>query len=361
MAKFLSTTNALVAAATAAAVAVALYAWRLPPFASPVESTENAYVRGSVTVIAPKVDGYVAEVLAQDFAAVQAGQVLVRLDDRNYRQRLAQAQATLAAQRANLANTVQARRVREAGIVNAQAQLASAQAQQVNAEAQLARARSDQRRSQALVGDGSVSRREHDQTESSLRQAEATQRQAEAHVQQARAAITVAQQELLAVKVNQQAVEAAIEGATAAVQLAEIDLENTRIRAPRAGHAGEIGVKLGQYVTPGSQLLALVPEQVWVVANFKEAQTVHMAPGQPAQLRVDGLGQARLRGRVERLAPATGSEFSVIRPDNATGNFTKVPQRLPVRIVLDPDQALAARLRPGMSVIAEVDTSEQAR
>jgi multidrug resistance efflux pump len=356
MRQHLNTRNVVVVTATLTGIALVLYAWRLPPFLSAIESTENAYVRGSVTVIAPKVDGYVAEVLVQDFAAIDAGQVLVRLDDRNYRQRLAQAQAALAVQQANMANLVQARRAREAGIANADAQLAAVQAQQVNATAQLARTKADQRRSLALVGDGSVSQREYEQVDSALRQAEASQRQADAQAQQARAAITVAQQELRAVDVNRQAIEAGIQSAKAAVALAEIDLENTRIRAPRAGRAGEVGVKLGQYVTPGTQLLALVPAQVWVVANFKEAQAARMAPGQPAELQVDGLGHARLKGRVERLAPAMGSEFSVLRADNATGNFTKVAQRLPVRIAVDADEPLLARLRPGMSVVAEVDT-----
>lgn len=359
MRKLPHTTNLVVAAAGLAGIALVLHAWRLPPFQGDVESTDNAYVRGSVTVIAPKVDGYVVEVLAKDFSTVVAGQVLVRLDDRNYRQRLAQAQATLAAQQANLANVAQARRVREAGIANAQAQLAAAQAQQFNAAAQLARTSADERRTQALVADGSVSQREHEQADAAKRQAEAARRQADAQTQQAGAAIQVAQQELRAVEVNRQAIEAAIEGAKAAVQLAEIDLENTRIRAPRDGSAGEIGVKLGQYVTPGAQLLALVPSQVWVVANFKEAQTARMAPGQAVQLQVDGLGNARLSGRVERLAPAMGSEFSVIRADNATGNFTKVPQRMPVRIAVDARDPLASRLRPGMSVTAEVDTGAQ--
>lgn len=357
MSKFLTRTNTLVAVAAVAGVALVLYAWRLPPWRSAVESTENAYVRGSVTVLAPKVDGYVAEVLVQDFAAVEAGQVLVRLDDRNYRQRLAQAQAALDVQRANLSNVVQARHVREAGVASARAQLAAAQAQQFNAGAQLARTLADHRRSQALVVDGSVSQREHEQAESALRQAEAGQRQADAQVQQAGAAVMAARQELRAVDVNRLAIEAAIEGAKATVRLAEIDLENTRIRAPRTGRAGEVGVKLGQYVTPGMQLLALVPAEVWVVANFKEAQTVHMAPGQTARMQVDGLGSAWLKGRVERLAPAMGSEFSVIRADNATGNFTKVPQRLPVRIAVDAGESLLAGLRPGMSVVAEVDTA----
>lgn len=359
MRKLSHLSNIVIATVALAAVAFVLHAWHLPPFHGDIESTENAYVRGSVTVIAPKVDGYVAEVLVHDFATVDAGQVLVRLDDRNYRQRLTQARAALAVQQANLANVAQSRRAREAGVANAQAQLAAAEAQQANAAAQLGRTQADERRSRALVVDGSVSQREQEQAESALRQAEAGQRQADAHAEQARAAIRVAQQELRAVDVNQQVIEAAIEGAQAAVQLAEIDLENTRIRAPRAASAGEIGVKLGQYVTPGTQLLALVPSQVWVVANFKEAQTARMVPGQVAQLQVDGLGNARLKGRVERLAPAMGSEFSVIRADNATGNFTKVPQRLQVRIAVDADEPLARRLRPGMSVIAEVDTSAQ--
>lgn len=359
MHKLRHTHHLAVAAVAFAGIALVLYAWRLPPFQGDIESTENAYVRGSVTVIAPKVDGYVAEVLVRDFASVDAGQVLVRLDDRNYRQRLAQAQASLAAQQANLANVAQTRRMREAGIANAQAQLAAAHAQQFNASAQFGRAAADARRTQALVVDGSVSQREHEQADSAKRQAEAAQRQADAQAEQARAAVQVAQQELRAVDVNRHAIEAAIEGAKAAVQLAEIDLENTRIRAPRAGSAGEIGVKLGQYVTPGTQLLALVPSEVWVVANFKEAQTARMAPGQAARLQVDGLGNARLKGHVERLAPAMGSEFSVIRADNATGNFTKVPQRMPVRIAVDANGSLASRLRPGMSVVAEVDTGSQ--
>jgi len=343
-----------------AGILLVLYAWRLPPFRSPVETTENAYVRGSITVIAPKVDGYVAEVLVQDFADVKAGQVVVQLDDRNYRQRVAQARANLAAAEANLDNVAQARRVREAGVTNAEASIATALAQQVNARAQLNRTEADQRRAEALVPDGSISQRERDQTEGFLRQAEAARKQAEASIQQARAGHAAAQQDLRAVIVNRRTVEASVEAARAALQLAEIDLENTRIHAPRDGHVGEVGVKLGQYVTPGTQLMALVPAQVWVVANFKEVQTSRMLEGQPARFTVDGLGDAELKGVVERISPATGSEFSVIRADNATGNFTKVPQRLPVRIAVDMNDPHAVRLRPGMSVIASVDTRKAA-
>jgi multidrug resistance efflux pump len=347
--------------ATIVGVLLVLYAWRLPPFRSAIETTENAYVRGSITVIAPKVDGYVSEVLVQDFANVQAGQVIVRLDDRNYKQKLAQALAAQAAQEANLANVVQARHVREASIESALATMQSARAQQANAQAQLVRARSDQARVAELVQDGSVSQRETDQVEATLRQAEAAHRQADATLAQARAAHSSAQQDLKAVIVNRDAIQAAVEGARAAVQLAQIDLDNTLIRAPRAGTLGEIGVKLGQYATPGTQLVVLVPREVWVVANFKEAQTARMRVGQPAVLRVDALSDAEIEGRVENIAPATGSEFSVLRPDNATGNFTKIAQRLPVRIAVDAKAALAARLRPGMSVVASVDTSKGAQ
>jgi multidrug resistance efflux pump len=129
------------------------------------------------------------------------------------------------------------------------------------------------------------------------------------------------------------------------------------VRAPREGRVGEVGVKLGQYVVPGTLLMAVVPSQVWVVANFKERQTARMVAGQSATLRVDALADATLTGHIERISPATGSEFSVIKPDNATGNFTKVPQRLLVRITIDSGQPLAERLRPGMSVLASVDTA----
>jgi multidrug resistance efflux pump len=354
-------TGAIIALVLAlAGILLVLYAWRLPPFSSSIETTENAYVPGSITVIAPKVDGYVAEVLVQDFPAVKAGQVMVQLDDRNYRQRVAQARANLAAAQANLDNVAQARRVREAGVSNAEASIATALAQQVNARSQLSRTEADQRRAEALVPDGSISQRERDQTEGFLRQAEAARKQAEASIQQARAGHAAAQQDLRAVIVNRRTVEASVEAARAALELAEIDLETTRIHAPRDGHVGEVGVKLGQYVTPGTQLMALVPAQVWVVANFKEAQTSRMREGQLAHFTVDGLGDAEFMGVVQRISPATGSEFSVIRADNATGNFTKVPQRLPVRIAVDSNEPQAGRLRPGMSVIASVDTRKAA-
>ncbi len=326
-----------------AGVCAVLAAWRLPPFTTAYESTDNAYVRGRTTVISPQVSGYVTAVLVRDFADVKAGEPLVRIDDRIYRQRVEQAQAQVGAQEATLANSRQTARSRAAS-------LAAQDAAVANAVAQLMRAQADMNRVNDLVTDGSVSLRERDQTLAALRQAQAQVRQAEA-------AREIARQDIRTVEVGRGGQEAGVSGAEAARQLARIDLANTIVRAPEAGRLSEVGVRLGQYVTAGSQLMFLVPPETWVIANFKEAQTARMAVGQRASFTVDGLGNARLTGRVERLSPAAGSEFAVLKADNATGNFTKVPQRIAVRIRVDPGQALSQRLRPGMSVQARVDTA----
>jgi multidrug resistance efflux pump len=320
-----------------------LHAWHLPPFTTTVEATDDAQVRGQTTVIAPQVSGYVTRVLVQDFQTVPAGQPLAQVDDRVYRQRVQQAQAALAAQLANLANSQQSARSSQASVAGQEAAIGAARAQ-------LARAEADMRRVSELVAAGSVSLRERDQTLAALRQTQAGVRQAETQR-------TIAQEQVRTVTVGRGALEAAVENARAALRLAQIDLENTVIRAPQEGQVGEIGVRLGQYVTAGSQLMFLVPRTNWVIANFREGQTAAMAPGQPAVIRVDALRGVKLAGHVERIAPAAGNEFSILRPDNATGNYVKVAQRVAVRIVIDPGQPLAQRLRPGTSVEARVDTA----
>ncbi len=326
-------------------VAAVLAAWGLPPFRTGVQRTENAYVRGQVTVISPQVSGYVTQVAVQDFQKVTAGQVLVRVDDRIYRQRVEQAEAALAAQHANLDNSAQSHRSGEANLAAVQAQLSSARAQ-------LAREQANMRRINELLNQRYVSVRERDVQLAALRQAQAA-------VQQAQAQSEGARQTIRSVDVGREGLQAGVASAEAALRLARIDLSNTEIHAPAAGRLGEVGVRTGQYVTAGTQLMSLVPPTLWVTANFKEAQTERMRAGQPATLSVDALGGAKIHGHVERISPATGSEFSVIHPDNATGNFTKVAQRIPVRIAIDPDQPLAARLRAGMSVEAAVDTSAE--
>lgn len=327
-------------------VFLALYAWDLPPFRRVVQTTDNAYVRGLTTTISPQVSGYVTEVLLQDFETVTKGQALVKVDDRAYRQRVEQARAVVAVQVANLDNSQQSQRSSLATVAAQEAALG-------NADAQLQRARADMRRVDELTAQGSLSERERDQTVAALRQSEAAQAQA-------RAQRTISQEQVRTVTVGRGALEASVQSARAALQLAQIELSNTVIRAPRDGRVGEIGVRLGQFVSAGSQLFMLVPDQVWIVANFKEAQTARIVPGQRATFTVDALGDAELEGIVRDLSPATGSEFAVIKPENATGNFVKVPQRIAVRIDVIPGQPGAERLRPGISVVASVDTREAA-
>ncbi len=327
-------------------VLLALYAWDLPPFRRDVQTTDNAYVRGQTTTISPQLSGYVTEVLIQDFAAAKKGQPLVKVDDRVYRQRVEQARANVAAQTANLDNSQQSQRSSLATVAAQEAALG-------NAQAQLQRAQADMRRVSELTAEGSLSERERDQTVAALRQSEAA-------VAQARAQRTISQEQVRAVTVGRRALEASVQSARASLQLAEIELSNTMIRAPQDGRVGELGVRLGQFVSAGSQLFGLVPNDVWVVANFKEAQTAKMRPGQRATFTVDALGDAKLEGIVRELSPAAGSEFAVIKPENATGNFVKVPQRIAVRIDVTPGQPGADRLRPGVSVVVSVDTGDAA-
>lgn len=331
------------AAVAVVGVLVVLYAWRLPPFTSPIVTTENATVRGQVTVIGTQLSGYVVEVNVQDFMDVKAGQLLVRIDDRIYQQRYEQALAQLAAQEAALSNWAQQRASSEAGIAVSRAALA-------NAEAQAKKASADLQRVEQLVADGSLSQREFDQSR-------ATQAQMAAALAQAKANVDIAQQSVQSVVVNKQALAAAVANAEAAVKAAKIDLDNTRIVAPSDGQLGQVTVRQGAFVNSGSQLMAVVPRQLWVIANFKETQMNGVQEGQSATFHVDALDGAVLTGQVERISPATGSEFSVLPADNATGNYLKIAQRIPVRIRIDAGQANARRLVPGMSVVVSVDTS----
>ena len=324
-------------------VLIVLYAWQLPPFSSAVETTENALVRGQVTIIGPQLSGYVYEVPVQDFQYVKAGDLLVRLDDRIYKQRLDQALAQLAVQKASLANVVQQRNSAEATIKLRQAAL-------VDSQAQARKSTADLRRNEELISDGSVSKRELDVTR-------AANAQTIAAVAQAQANLEIARQDLQTVIVNRGSLEAAVASADAAVELARIDLSNTRIIAPRDGQLGQIGVRLGAYVNSGAQLMALVPPQLWVIANMKETQMDNVQVGQPVTFTVDALNHRKFHGTVQHISPATGSEFSLLQADNATGNFVKIAQRVPVRITVDPDQAESERLRPGLSVVVSIDTA----
>lgn len=336
----------LMVVVTLVGIAMILRAWHLWPFATPVMTTDNAYVRGAVTVLAPQVNGYVTEVLVKDFDYVKAGQPLIRIDARTYAASVEQAEASRANAVAQLDNAEQTQAQNKASLGAARANLAAVEAEHARSQAELTRV-------EELAVKGSVSLNERDRVR-------ATARLASANVLKAKADVSIAEERIKATTVGRAGLAAQVKMAEAQLAQAEINLANTVIHAPLDGQVSEASVRLGQYVTAGSQLLFLVPETLWIVANFKETQMAHMQLGQPARFRVDALDGAALTGRVQQIAPATGSEFSVLRPDNATGNFTKVVQRLPVRIAIDPGQALAARLRPGMSVEASVDTAASA-
>lgn len=319
-----------------------LYAWQLPPFRSSVQMTENAYVRGQVTIISPQLAGYIKQVPERDYLRVKKGDVLFALDDRIYVQKLKQAEAMLETQKASLANSEQDRLAAEARTRSGEAVLNTAKVALNVAEA-------NYNRVTPLRKSGVMTQSNEDQSLSALEQARGA-------VSQAEAALEVNKQDVQSIIVRRHSLEAAVTNAEAAVDLARIDLSNTKIIAPQDGVLGEIGAKPGQYVNIGAQLTNLVPDKKWIIANFKETQFYGMKAGLPVTFTVDALNHEKMTGHIEAFSPATGSEFSVLKADNATGNFIKVTQRLPVRIAIDGGQEQAERLMPGMSVIVKVDT-----
>ncbi len=325
-------------------VLAALFAWGLLPFGGGEETTNNAYVRARTTVVSPQVGGYLVEVPVVDFQRVKEGDLLARIDDAPFQEKVQQGAANTAAQRANLANSAQSLR-------SAQAQLELQDAAVAAARAGLQKAQADMNRIAELVDEGSVSLRERDQARAALQQAQAGVRQAQAQR-------AIAAENVRSVNVGRGALEAQVAGAEATKGLAEFELSRTEVRAPRAGRLSEVTARVGQLVTAGTQLMYIVPDDLWVVANFKETQTANMAVGQRATLEIDALGGIELAGRVQSIAPAASSEFSLVKPDTGAGNFVKVPQRIAVRIVLDKGQEAARRLGPGMSVVATVHTED---
>jgi len=334
-------------AAGLAGLLIVLYAWHLPPFRPAHPQTENAYIRGQLTTIAPQLSGYVAAVEVRDFQPVTRGQVIARLDDRQYRQKLAQAQASLQGAEAAL-------KIQEQSVQSARASQHSAEAALSAAQAARDTAASTWDRAQALQSRGVTAQSSADQTELALRQAEAA-------VTQAESAIAVARENVAGAEVGLAAKRAEIASARAAVELAQIDLDNTVIRAPSDGRLGQVGVRLGQYVTAGTALVSHVGPEVWVIANFRETELHGMRVGDRATFTVDAMRHRSFTGRVEAFSPATASEFSLLSASNATGNFTKVAQRLPVRISIDPQQEMADYLEPGLSVVVTVDEGSAAQ
>ena len=319
------------------------------------ESTDNAYLQADSSTIAPKVGGLVAAVLVQDNQAVKAGDPLVRIDAEDYDARLQSAVAAVADADAQVATARAALAALGADERLAAAQIRAVGTQIAAADAESVRASADLKRYDSLLVDGFVTRRDADQVR-------ATAVGASSAAQRSRAppgpshqhpAVTKARRPVLLAQI--QAAEAAALKARAALALARQDKGHALVRAPIAGVVGNRQVQVGDYVQSGSRLLTLVPmTSVYVVANFKETQTREMRPGQKAEVQVDALGGDPLTGTVESLAPGSASEFTLLPFEPGSGNFTKIVQRVGVRIRLDPGQAALAQLRPGLSVTAKV-------
>lgn len=332
----------LIVAAVVIAVALAAAArWYL--HSRFIESTDNAYVEGEMASLSPRVMGYAAEVLVKENQAVKKDEVLLRLDDTSYRAQLQQAEAQQAARQSALA-TLDAQIALQADVIRqAEAERDGARAEQVRADA-------DYRRSTDLFRDRVITRAQYDTVTANAAKAQAALAAAEARVSGSKASLAVYHSQ-------HDEAQAALQQAMAAVAAARENLGNTQLAAPFDGVIGNKHVQTGEVLQPGLPVLTVVNlSAVHITANFKETQLEKMTVGQKALLKVDAFPGQEIEGQVESLSPASGSRFSLLPPENATGNFTKIVQRIPVRIALPADSPWRGKLRPGMSVEVDVDT-----
>lgn len=367
------------------------------------QKTDDANVRADLTPLSTKVAGLVARVAVADYQTVKAGDLLVQLQDADFRAQVEQAAAAVAAGEAALINNRRQKELQDAriaqaadGIRAAEADIAAAEAGIVAANSSIANARSgieatradvqrtllERRRQEALIASESATRQKLEQVvadeeryrgqlgsrEADLSASEAQLASRQADLVRTRARLASSKSELEAQKRQRALLDsqelllhADLNAKRASLMLSQTNLGYTRIAAPEDGIVSERKVRAGQLVSPGTQVLSLVQSDVWVQANYKETQVRHIRPGDPAELRMDAFPGVVFKGKVDQLSPASGSQFALLPPDNATGNFTKIVQRVPVKIVLDRGQPAAARLRPGMSVIATVRTQEGVR
>jgi membrane fusion protein (multidrug efflux system) len=326
-----------------ALAAAAGFGWHYVTIGRFIESTDDAYVGGDVTAIAPKVSGVIAQVAVTDNQAVRAGDLLVRLDARDFAAALAKADAAVAQAQAGLAAQDAAAAAQRDMVAQARAALGAD-------AAALTLARDNAARYAHLAATQAGSRQDAQSAEAA---------QAEAQAAQARdaAALAAASAQLDVIATQKQAQAAALAGALADDQEARLTLSYAQIRAPFDGVVGDRAAEAGGYATLGTPLLSLVPAHgLWVDANFKEDQLARIRPGDPVTIQADALPGVAITGHVAALAPATGAIFSILPAENATGNFTKIVQRVPVRILLDGAAGDLGALRPGLSVIASVDT-----
>jgi membrane fusion protein (multidrug efflux system) len=308
-----------------------------------IETTDDAYIGGDVTDIAPQISGVITKIAVADNQLVHQGDLLIQIDDRDFAAALAKAQSAVAGDQATLANLDATRTLQLSLIAEAQAQIAAA-------TAQTRLARSNQSRYASLAATNAGSRQDSETAAANLAQSQAA-------LAKAQAALTAAQAQLAVIATQKAETAAALAGAQADETTANLNLGYTKIRAPFDGVVGNRSAHLGGYATTGAQLISIIPATgLWVDANFKEDQLAAIKPGQLVTITADIDPAAKITGHVQNLAPASGAVFSILPAENATGNFTKIVQRVPVRITLDGAAATLGLLRPGLSVTAAVNT-----
>ncbi|HIH2616256.1 TPA: HlyD family secretion protein [Burkholderia cenocepacia] len=333
----------LLAVAVLAAIGGAVWLGRWWTIGRFIESTNDAYLQADSMTAAPKVAGYVTDVYVRDNQPVKAGDPLVRLDVRQYQVALAQALATVDARRADIARA-------EADISQQHANLEQADAQAKVSRINAQHASDEYTRYAPLAATGA-------ETHERVADLKSTRDQAAATLAANNASIAAARTQIASFTAQLQQARAQLEAAQASAAQAQLDLDNTIVRSTLAGRVGDRTVRVGQYVQPGTRLLTVVPvDSIYLVANFKETQIGNMRIGQPVELHVDALPDGPLSGVVDSFAPGTGAQFALLPPENATGNFTKIVQRVPVRIRLAANARAQRMLLPGLSVTVDVDT-----
>ncbi len=304
------------------------------------ETTDNAYLKRNMVLISSKVPGFITELLFDDNQAVKKNQLLVKIDPRDYQARVNQAKAQITATKAGIQRLEAGKQVQRAIIDSIQANIRAAQAR-------LAQINKDLKRFNNLIKRGSA-------TTQALDKIKTQQRLATAELSSVRSRLLAEKSKLNSLDIEELEAQAKLKMAEAQYQLALLDLENTQVKAPFDGIIGHRGVQTGQLVRPGLALAFLIDNQeIWLEANFKETQLARMKKGQPVQIKIDAFPDKEFNGRVDSFAPATGSEFSILPPENATGNFTKIVRRIPVKIVFDKNQDLS-RLKNGLSAEVRV-------
>lgn len=335
------------------------------------QQTDDAYVRADMTPLSTRISGTVRRMEVEDFATVKPGQILVQLNDEDYQATLAQARAALAGSQASLEDNQAAKRIQDVGIQNAETLVAQATAAVDAAKAGIAAVQPDvertaleRKRQEALYAAKAATHQQVEQAVADADRLSGTLATHQADLEHAQAALATSRSALEAEKRQREALDtkdnlyrADIQAKQAAIIVAQVNLGYTQILAPAAGAVGERHVQDGQLVAPGMQVIDLVKGDVWIQANYKETQLTNIRQGDPADIKVDAFPGVVLHGKVIEIAPASGSQFALLPPDNATGNFTKVVQRLPVKIALDPGHALQGKLRPGFSVVVTIHAS----